>query len=136
MFAKFIFISNLRTHVALIENNKAYIDSVCDDMWGYGITSDVTGRLSDLDETVLFDMFIVAHEVGHSLGSGHTFDSYDPPVDRCNLCSEANAGATIEGLPSDNAATIMSYCNFCQGELLTDCSAAIRARRRQFDLNS
>ena len=85
-------------------------------MWGYGITSDVSGRLSDMDEQVLFDMFIVAHEVGHSLGSGHTFDSYDPPVDRCDLCSEADPGATIDGLPRENAATIMSYCNFCQGE--------------------
>ena len=85
-------------------------------MWGYGITSDVSGKLSDMDEQVLFDMFIVAHEVGHSLGSGHTFDSYDPPVDRCDLCSEADPGATIDGLPRENAATIMSYCNFCQGE--------------------
>ncbi|EJK67934.1 hypothetical protein THAOC_10953, partial [Thalassiosira oceanica] len=84
-------------------------------MWRYGITSDVTGRLDDMDDLVLFDMFIVAHEVGHSLGSGHTFDSYDPPVDRCDLCSEADPGATVEGLPRDNAATIMSYWQLLPG---------------------
>lgn len=45
---------------------------------------------------------------GHSLGSGHTFDSYDPPVDTCGV-------SCPEELPKENSASVMSYCNFCEG---------------------
>ena len=48
----------------------AFIDSVCDSKWGFGVTSDLSGTLNDMDENVLFDFFIFTHEVGHSLGSG------------------------------------------------------------------
>lgn len=101
----------------------AFIDSICDDSWGYGVTSDISGKLSNIDELVLFDFFIVTHEIGHSLGSGHTFDGYDPPVDVCGVvCTvqpqegEEKSAVGIEGLPLENAATIMSYCNFCDGK--------------------
>jgi len=104
----------------------AFIDSICDTQWGYGVTSDISGSLANIDELVLFDFFIVTHEIGHSLGSGHTFDAYDPPVDVCGACtvgtSQEGGGrddgkVEIEGLPRKNAATLMSYCNFCDGGL-------------------
>mmetsp|Transcript_280 Transcript_280/g.566 ORF Transcript_280/g.566 Transcript_280/m.566 type:complete len:885 (-) Transcript_280:46-2700(-) len=102
----------------------AFIDSICDEQWGWGVTSDISGKLSNIDEKVLFDFFIVTHEIGHSLGSGHTFDGYDPPVDVCGLActvtaqeGEDESSATVDGLPRENSATIMSYCNFCDGGL-------------------
>ena len=101
----------------------AFIDSICDKQWGYGVTSDISGSLTNLDELVLFDFFIITHEIGHSLGSGHTFDAYDPPVDVCGACTikppqeEERNSVTIEGLPRENSATLMSYCNFCDGGL-------------------
>ena len=48
------------------------------------------------------------NRIGHSLGSGHTFDSYDPPVDTCG-------DSCPEELPKENSASVMSYCNFCEG---------------------
>jgi len=88
------------------------------------VTSDISGSLTNLDELVLFDFFIITHEIGHSLGSGHTFDAYDPPVDVCGACTtkqpaqgEERNSVTIEGLPRENSATLMSYCNFCDGGL-------------------
>eukprot|EP00581_Thalassiosira_minuscula_P008174 CAMPEP_0183710894 /NCGR_PEP_ID=MMETSP0737-20130205/6515_1 /TAXON_ID=385413 /ORGANISM="Thalassiosira miniscula, Strain CCMP1093" /LENGTH=1000 /DNA_ID=CAMNT_0025939263 /DNA_START=179 /DNA_END=3181 /DNA_ORIENTATION=+ len=89
----------------------AFIDTVCDSKWGVGLSSGLRGSMRNLDDDALQDAFMVAHELGHSLGSGHTFDGYDPPVDTCdgNICPDE--------LPIQNSATIMSYCNFCDGGL-------------------
>jgi len=104
----------------------AFIDSICDKQWGYGVTSDLSGNLNDIGSLVLFDFFILTHELGHSLGSGHTFDGYDPPVDGCGACTvkpQSQGGNpeinrdSVTGLPRENSATIMSYCNFCDGGL-------------------
>lgn len=82
--------------------------SVCDKDWGFGVTSDMSGNLENVDENVLFDFFIFIHEVGHSLGSGHTFDEeYDPPVDECAPCATPGNNMTVDGLPHVSSATIM-----------------------------
>jgi hypothetical protein len=77
--------------------------------WGFGVTSDISGTLENVDSNVLFDFFIFIHEVGHSLGSGHTFDEeYNPPVDACEPCAIPGSNATVDGLPRNNAGTIMA----------------------------
>ena len=43
--------------------------------------------------------------------TGHTFDGYDPPVDTCGVTCPSR-------LPLDDSATLMSYCNFCDGKIL------------------
>lgn len=88
----------------------AYVDTVCDSDWGYGLSSGIQGSMSKLDADAFQDAFMVAHEIGHSLGSGHTFDGYDPPVDTCGVTCPSR-------LPLDDSATLMSYCNFCDGGL-------------------
>ncbi|KAL7527967.1 hypothetical protein ACHAXR_004386, partial [Thalassiosira sp. AJA248-18] len=117
----------------------AFIDTVCDSSWGVGLSSGLRGIMDDLDEEAMHDAHMFAHEIGHSLGSGkffffnisifcvdklifltttscvsfalyldHTFDGYNPPVDTCGIeCPEE--------LPIQASATLMSYCNFCQG---------------------
>ena len=103
----------------------AFINSICEKNWGFGVTSDISGNLNDINELVLFDFFILTHELGHSLGSEHTFE-YEPPVDGCGVCTvtqpppsnrngETSRAAKVDGLPKENSATIMSYCNFCDG---------------------
>lgn len=130
----------------------AFIDAVCDDRYGVGLSSGLEGRIGSLDEDALYDLFIMVHEIGHSLGSGecsydfsllpklrllpatfcfltpfllllllfalivspdHTFESaaYKPVIDSCGLDACPNQ------LPFANSATIMSYCDFCDGGL-------------------
>ena len=52
-----------------------------------------------------WDPVVVSHEMGHNHGTGHTHDSFTPPIDNCGNgdCSLAASG------------TIMSYCHTCPG---------------------
>jgi hypothetical protein len=45
-------------------------DTVCDEDWGYGLSSGIMGSMKNLNDDAFQDAFMVAHEIGHSLGSG------------------------------------------------------------------
>ena len=45
----------------------AFTDSVCDDSWGFGISSGILGKINNMD---LADVHMFAHEIGHNFGSG------------------------------------------------------------------
>ena len=84
----------------------AYLSAVCE-AWGYGL-SGVNGwfpspLVNRHDGN--WDLMVVAHELGHNFGTGHTHDSYEPVIDGCGNgdCSAALGG------------TIMSYCHTCAG---------------------
>ncbi len=53
------------------------------------------------------DMFIVAHELGHTFGSEHTH-CYDPPIDECHS-GERGCYTGPESEPADGG-SVMSYC--------------------------
>lgn len=91
----------------------AYIDVLCDTRNGFGASSDVRGRIdwAIFDGTrspLNWDYVVVAHELGHGLGSRHTHE-YCPPLDRC----EANC----DGVTECPVGTVMSYCHNCAGSL-------------------
>lgn len=84
----------------------AYLSAICEG-WGYGL-SGVNGSFpSPLVNRHggNWDLMVVAHELGHNFGTGHTHDSYEPVIDGCGNgdCSAALGG------------TIMSYCHTCPG---------------------
>jgi len=54
-----------------------------------------------------FDLFLVAHEMGHNFGSLHTHNGYNPPIDNC-----------VGALSSPSRGTIMSYCSNTPGTAL------------------
>lgn len=54
----------------------------------------------------IWDINVVAHEMGHNLGTYHTHDGYDPTIDDCGNGVTAPRG------------TIMSYCHIHPGGLL------------------
>jgi Metallo-peptidase family M12/Dockerin type I domain len=51
-----------------------------------------------------WDVTVVSHEMGHNSGSGHTHDSFTPPIDSCGL-----------GVPPTGGGTILSYCHIHTG---------------------
>ncbi|MFM7053080.1 MAG: M12 family metallo-peptidase [Planctomycetota bacterium] len=55
-----------------------------------------------------WDLYVVAHEIGHNFGAPHTH-SYSPPLDGCGSSPpDCTAAELDEG-------TIMSYCHLCAG---------------------
>ena len=86
----------------------AYLSVVCQD-FGFGISGLLLGGFpSPLGQSHLgnWDVVVVAHEMGHNMGTGHTHDSYSPPIDTCGT----NGAAT--------RSDIMSYCHTTAGGLL------------------
>lgn len=86
----------------------AWVGVLCSPDWGYAVSTGIAGSfpLPPTDHRAgNWDPFVVAHELGHNFGTGHTHDSYDPVIDGCGLgdCSAAWGG------------TIMSYCHGCGG---------------------
>lgn len=53
-----------------------------------------------------WDIVVVAHEMGHNMGTFHTHDGYNPPIDQCG-----SSGIWSRG-------EIMSYCHTLAGGLL------------------
>ena len=87
---------------------KAFFRGLCDDNKSFGIST-VHGVLSNLWE-YSWDTHILAHEIGHNLGSQHTHDcvwgpNNDEAIDGCSN----NNGCDSAPIPEDGG-TIMSYC--------------------------
>ena len=87
---------------------KAYIGAVCTN-YGYAVSGNLRGTFPIPVEDHSYnnwDLYVVAHEIGHNVGTQHTHD-YLPPIDNCgnNDCADAWGG------------TIMSYCHQCSGSL-------------------
>ncbi len=91
----------------------AYIDAACDDTYHFGV-SQVFGAFDLSDPNGIWDVLVVTHEIGHTLGSVHTH-CYNPPLDHCyNQESGCYSGPT--SLPPGGG-TIMSYCHLLPGGL-------------------
>lgn len=99
--------------------------------WSYSISTGIVGKFSPDNPQVIWDSYVVAHEIGHNFGSPHTHEyagiGEERPVDCCyvdasdDYCYATNGNRTGTGkLPGLNsltggtarqgAGTIMSYC--------------------------
>ncbi|MEQ8770271.1 MAG: M12 family metallo-peptidase [Phycisphaerales bacterium] len=91
---------------------RAYVSALCTSS-GYGASAYINGWFPDPVQNHHagnWDLTVMAHELGHNHGTGHTHDTfwYNPPIDRCGSgnCSGAFGG------------TLMSYCHTCAGGMI------------------
>lgn len=82
----------------------AYLASACNGS-AFGISGYLNGSFSDpikFNSISNWDIIVIAHEMGHNTGTGHTHDSFDPAIDDCGN------GTSAKG-------TVMSYCHIYVG---------------------
>ncbi len=88
----------------------AYLPGLCNGA-PYGVSANLGGffptPLTD-NHGQNWDIYVVAHELGHNFGAPHTHN-YAPPLDGCGSSPQDCAAADFD------AGTIMSYCHLCNG---------------------
>ncbi|MBL0927759.1 MAG: hypothetical protein IBJ11_08920 [Phycisphaerales bacterium] len=95
----------------------AYLQSICQ-WWGYAVSANLRGSFPyplQNNNWSNWDPMVVAHEIGHNVGSGHTHEPqfYNPPIDGCGN-AYLNPPQT-QNCTNANLGTIMSYCHICPG---------------------
>lgn len=94
-----------RHHVHLISGKNvgggiAYVDTLSPQYVGYayGVSANISGNFNPSNPQVIWDSVVVAHEIGHAFGSGHTH-TYDNPY----VAPNPNIGGAIDCCYSDNS---------------------------------
>src|SRR5581483_5953457 len=94
-----------------VQGGIAYINVLCNPSYGYGV-SQVFGSFDLSRPSQIWDVMVVAHELGHNFGSPHSH-CYQPPLDECyNQEAGCYSGPVVV-----SRGTIMSYCHLLTGGL-------------------
>jgi len=90
----------------------------------YGVSMGLDGNFDIQSPSSVWDIVVVAHEIGHNFNSPHThcyagLEGNAEPVDRCytdqpgDFC--VSGAASLPGPAGEGSGTIMSYCHFRSG---------------------
>lgn len=92
----------------------AYLDVLCSSSYGAGFSANLTSTSTYNITSYSWNLFVVAHELGHNFGSNHTHWCGWPggPIDHCYYY-EGTCGGDDTPVPS--VGTIMSYCHAIAG---------------------
>ncbi|MDW8075918.1 MAG: zinc-dependent metalloprotease [Bacteroidota bacterium] len=98
----------------------ARLATLCSRNSAYSV-SGIRGTFTYPTAAYTWDVFVVAHEIGHVFGAPHTHDCYwAPPLDTCVTKTgnppipDACYQSPIQPRPSWNGGSIMSYCHLVQ----------------------
>lgn len=119
----------------------AFIASICtapayggakQGSYDFGVSGGMSGSFTPNSPLIVWDAYVVAHELGHNFGSSHTHSydvdhGYNLPVDCCytqdsSACQNYPSRTELPGLgtltggtTATHPGTIMSYCHLVSG---------------------
>ncbi|TXH70110.1 MAG: hypothetical protein E6Q83_07235 [Thiothrix sp.] len=119
----------------------AYIDSICtapsyagakSGSYDFGVSGGLGGSFTPNSPLIVWDAYVLAHELGHNFGSSHTHaydidQGYALPIDCCyaqpgGACQNyplrtelPGLGTLTGGTTATHPGTIMSYCHLVSG---------------------
>ncbi|CAM2009800.1 M12 family metallo-peptidase [Acanthopleuribacter pedis] len=94
------------------------------DLFGgpYGVSAGISDRFNVDNPVIVWDITVVAHEIGHNFNSGHThcyggIGGSEEPVDKCAGAGDCHDGPNELpcGTAGGGCGTIMSYCHIRGG---------------------
>ncbi|MCB1635143.1 MAG: hypothetical protein KDI51_11175 [Xanthomonadales bacterium] len=88
----------------------AWLDRYCDNNVSGGASYSINQAFWNSGVSIGSSLRIIAHELGHNLGSAHTH-CYSPPVDQCYRAESGCYSGSVS-CPGAGPGTLMSYCNF------------------------
>ena len=88
----------------------AWLDRYCDNNVSGGASYSINQAFWNSGISIGSSLRIIAHELGHNLGSAHTH-CYSPPVDQCYRAESGCYSGSVS-CPGAGPGTLMSYCNF------------------------
>jgi|GEM_PF-1601602 len=89
--------------------------ALCSDLYGYGMSSPTCAQTFPTF-AFNYDVYIVAHELGHNFGARHTHTCWwNPPLDTCYTRDDSrfildDACYALPVTPRASSGSIMSYC--------------------------
>ncbi|AXG68156.1 metallo-peptidase family M12 [Kordia sp. SMS9] len=91
----------------------AFVNTLCNSIYNVSVSGSLSNTITNIPN-YSWNVYVVAHEFGHSFGSGHThaciWNGNNTPIDGCGTVS----GCVDPGIPSGGG-TIMSYCHLQSG---------------------
>lgn len=92
----------------------AWVGQLCSRGNGYSVSANLSGGFNFDNPRSVWDIVVVAHELGHNFGSGHTH-CYSPPIDKCyDQCTSEPKVLPCEQR-GGGCGTILSYCHLLSG---------------------
>lgn len=110
----------------------AYVGALCSNSFGYGVSADLDANFDPQSPSVVWDIVVVSHELGHNFSSPHThcYAGYAGNPNPVDMCYSGETGCysgpiSLPGPSGAGSGTLMSYCHLIPPAYLGNMSLSL-----------